>query len=42
MGSRDEKSEATTELLGYELPHKEVQTDIMGTFGNSLSPRNSL
>ena len=27
IGSRDEKTDATTELLGYEIPHKKVQTD---------------
>ena len=39
-GSRDEKTDTTTEFLESEIPHNEVQTDSMGTFEITLSPGN--
>ena len=41
-GSRDEKTDTTTEFLGSEIPHKEVKIDPIGTFKKSSPPRNSL
>ena len=34
--SRDEKLTATTELVWYGKPHKQIQTDFMGTNENYL------
>ena len=39
-GSRDEKTDTTTELLGCEISHKDIQTYIKGTFENSKCRNN--